>query len=198
MAADTVVESLIGALHEYQAKVTPSYDEVLNEVTAHAQQTGSLGKTEIGALVVWKRLNASTKWATRLMNTPNAEVRAVTAAARQAADDTTTDIEAAARAARAKISVLPGFRTGDALASAVLCALVPHRLAVYDRRAHAGLRSLGVELSDVSGRYGRYMVAVEQLRARTLESGHELTVRDVDLALYTLGKARARYPVATL
>lgn len=185
MAADTVVERLVGALHEYQAKVTPSYDEVLNEVTAIAKETGSLGKVEIGALVVWKRLNASTKWAAQLMNTPDTEVRAATAAARQAAQ--ATEIEAAARAARAEIWVLPGFRTGDALASAVLCALAPHRLAVYDRRAHAGLHSLGIELSNGSGRYGRYMVAVEQLRARAVESGHELTVRDVDLALYTLG-----------
>src|SRR5690606_27426815 len=113
--------------------------------------------------------NASTKWATELMSTPNSEVRAATAAARQAALDPNADIETAARAARAKIWVLPGFRTGDALASAVLCALAPERLAVYDRRAHAGLSSLGIELSDASGRYGRYMAAVEQLRAQARE-----------------------------
>lgn len=187
MAADDVVERLLGALAKYRAKVKPSYDEVLNEVIAHAQETGSLGKAEVGALVLWKRLNASTKWATQLMNTRNAEVRAATAAACEAAE-ATPEIEAAARAARAKVWVLPGFRTGDALASAVLCALVPDRLAVYDRRAHAGLAELEIQLSNNSGRYGRYMVAVEGLRARARVAGHELTVRDVDLALYTLGE----------
>jgi hypothetical protein len=49
-----------------------------------------------------------------------------------------------AQAGRAALAPLPGFRTGDALASAVLTAAAPDRMAVYDWRAHTALHTLGV------------------------------------------------------
>jgi hypothetical protein len=43
---------------------------------------------------------------------------------------------------------LPGFAQGTALASAVLTAAAPTRLAVYDKRARRGLQKAGLELAD--------------------------------------------------
>jgi hypothetical protein len=63
----------------YEQQAAPAYDEVLVEVTARISTTGSIGKSDIGALLMWKRLRADTPWARRLMSTPEAEVRTVTA-----------------------------------------------------------------------------------------------------------------------
>src|SRR5207245_1765545 len=43
---------------------------------------------------------------------------------------------------------LPGFAQGTALASAVLTAASPTRLAVYDKRARRGLQKVELELAD--------------------------------------------------
>ncbi|CAM5452111.1 hypothetical protein SAFG77S_02609 [Streptomyces afghaniensis] len=58
---------------------------------------------------------------------------------------------------------LPGFRTGDALASAVLTAAAPTRMAVYDRRVQHALDDLGLTLTRAPGRYGRYMQLLDDL-----------------------------------
>jgi len=85
------------------------------------------------------------------------------------------------------LSPIPGFGVGDALASATIYALAPTRMAVYDRRAQAGLELLGLALAPKPGRYGRYMVLVEQLIGETTQSGTELSSREIDLGLFTLG-----------
>ena len=86
------------------------------------------------------------------------------------------------------LSPLPGSSTGDALASAVLLAAAPDRMAVYDRRAQTALQRLGLELTASPGRYGRYMGLVEQLREQAASMAGSLwKARDVDLALYWLG-----------
>ena len=118
---------------------------------------------------------------------PDAEVRTVTATARKHAIATDSDTPTAASGARAALSSLPGFAVGDAMASAVIHALAPTRMAVYDRRAQAGLEALDLSLSPKPGRYARYMALVEQLVAETGQSGRRLTARQVDLGLYTLG-----------
>ncbi|WP_125621498.1 MULTISPECIES: hypothetical protein [unclassified Streptomyces] len=48
---------------------------------ADVQVRQPLGKADIGALVVWKRLRADIPWAAALMSVPDAEVRTVTAQA---------------------------------------------------------------------------------------------------------------------
>jgi hypothetical protein len=89
---------------------------------------------------------------------------------------------------RALLAALPGFARGDALASALLLAAAPSRMAVYDRRAQAALAVLGVRLSAAPGRYGRYMALIETLRGELSASGAgDWTARDVDLALFALG-----------
>ena len=61
-------------------------------------------------------------------------------------------------------------------------------MAIYDRRAHAALAQLGVQLDNVPGRYGRYMQVVEDVREMVSRTrGLSWTARDVDLALYWIG-----------
>lgn len=163
------------------------YDEVLLEVVGRASDTGHVSKADIGALLFWKRLRADTPWASELHLCSDAFVRATTGEAREAMA-AHADAYGAARAGRSALVTLPGFRVGDALASAVLTALAPERMAVYDRRAHSGLRLLGVSITDGAGRYGEYMRAVDDLGAALRESGEEWTNRDVDVALFTSGK----------
>jgi hypothetical protein len=129
------------AVARYRRDVSAFYDEVIEEIAERADQRGSIGKADIGGLVVWKRLNASTRWADGLMQTPGATVRRGTAKAREAASESTLDIQTAASRARSALSPIPGFGTGDALASAVIYVLAPARMAVYDRRAQLGLNA---------------------------------------------------------
>jgi hypothetical protein len=171
--------------------IAPKYDELLHEVSNRIRQSESIGKADIGALLFWKRLRADTGWVPRLMALSEAEVRAVTSSAVSAANDKSLTLAQSAKSARATLSSLPGFRTGDALASAVLHAAAPHRMAVYDQRAHHGLRLLlGHEVGDEKGRYSRYMAVVDQL-TQAVNATHpprEWTPRDVDLALYVIGR----------
>jgi len=177
------------SLHQYRDRGLDFYDELVEEVSERANLRGSMGKADIGALVVWKRLNASTRWAADLMKTPDQAVRKATAEAREAAIESTLDIQTAAGRARAALAPLPGFGTGDALASAVIYALAPARMAVYDRRAQSGLERLGLVLTSKSGRYSRYMALVEQLITECRMFGVDLHSRDIDLALFTLGSS---------
>lgn len=168
-------------------QVAGAYDEVLVEVAARVSTTGSIGKADIGALLLWKRLRADTPWARQLMTTPDAQVRAITARAVAAACDTSAPVAEAARLGRRLLTSLPGFTTGDALASAVLVAAAPNRMAVYDRRAQRGLELLGKTLTSSRGRYGRYMLLIGELLVLARQHDRPWTARDVDLALYWLG-----------
>ncbi len=120
---------------------------------------------------------------------PDGRVRDVTAAAEIAVRDDAVNTAEAARRGRAALSSLPGFVRGDALASALLLAAAPARMAVYDRRAQSALGLLGLSLTAARGRYGRYMGMVEQMRdeVSTVAAG-PWTARDVDLALFHLGR----------
>lgn len=138
---------------------------MLNEVADRAASVGSLGKVEIGALVVWKRLRANTPWVMSLMGKPDAEVREITAAARTAALDPSLSVVEAAGQARNALKSLPGCRGGgNAVASAMLTALAPDRMAVYDRRAYSALSLLFDGNVPRSYSYADYMKTVDDLR----------------------------------
>ncbi|SHN35698.1 hypothetical protein [Actinacidiphila paucisporea] len=122
------------------------------------------------------------------MALPDTEVRRTTAAAITAARDTSLTRSAAAQAGRAALTPLPGFRTGDALASAVLTAAAPNRLAVYDQRAHSALHTLGIALSHAPGRYARYIKAIDQLLTAAPDPIRHWTARTMDTALYWLNQ----------
>lgn len=185
------IELLVEARARYGVSAT--YDEVLSETAARIENTSSVGKSDIGALLFWKRLRADTKWVRKLMEKSDADVREVTRAAVTAVNDMDLPLAEAASKGRSALTSLPGFVRGDALASAVLFAAAPKRMAVYDKRAHRALsRELGVKLSDKPGRYARYMSIVDALTAAVNTSAVETEwiARDVDLALYTLGNSR--------
>ncbi|WP_199921329.1 hypothetical protein [Streptomyces globisporus] len=142
------------------------YDETLQDVIQRASASGSIGKADIGALLLWKRLRADTPWAADLMALPDTNVRRTTAAAITAVRDASLSLSVAAQAGRAALTHLPGFRTGDALASAVLTTAAPNRMAIYDRRAHNGLHALGITLSHTP--VGVLIAVLSQVRANVL------------------------------
>ncbi|WP_208295746.1 hypothetical protein [Paenarthrobacter nitroguajacolicus] len=137
----------------YLSNWSSAYDEVLNEVAERVRLAKSIGKADIGALLFWKRFRADTTWVRKLMTVPDDKVREVTEAAVTAVNDRQLSVPKAASAGRRALSALPGFESGDALASALLLAAAPERMAVYDRRAQQkGLKVLGLQLSPVRGR----------------------------------------------
>jgi hypothetical protein len=189
---DQAWDTLIPARAGYLADVSPHYDEVFHETARRTEHASSLGKTDIAALVVWKRLSAQTRWVTDLMALPNTHVRTVTERAVTAVRDTTLTRSEAARTGRGIIWELPGFRTGDALASAVLTAAAPQRMAVYDRRVQHALDTLTLTLTltPTPGRYGRYLQLLDDLlhhhHGKAPADGW--TARDIDTALYWTGR----------
>jgi hypothetical protein len=179
-------QRLIAARDAYEHAISPHYDEILHQVAHRARTEGSLGKADIGALLLWKRLRADTRWASALMAVSDIDVREATAAATLAVRDNSLSPSRAAKAGRAALTALPGFTSGDALASAVLTAAAPDRMAVYDRRAHTALHSLGITLTHSPGRYSRYIDVIDRLLAHAPEPAHAWTPREMDTALYYL------------
>ena len=121
------------------------------------------------------------------MALPDTHVRAVTGRAVTAALNTTVSRSEAARTGRGIIAELPGFHTGDALASAVLTAAAPTRMAVYDRRVQHALDGLGLTLTPAPGRYGRYLQLLDDLLRHGAARADGWTARDIDTALYWTG-----------
>ncbi|MGW2672788.1 hypothetical protein ACWC5F_32770 [Streptomyces sp. NPDC001272] len=122
------------------------------------------------------------------MSMPDSHVRAITERAVTAVRDLGLSRSKAAQAGRAAISKLPGFATGDALASAVLTSAAPRRMAVYDKRVQRAIELLGLTLTGASGRYGRYMEIIDTLLKHSSGRADDWTARDVDTALYWAGK----------
>jgi hypothetical protein len=175
---------LAAALDKYRDKACAAYDEVVNEVIDHAEADSNLGKGDLGALLLWKRIRVGA-WATKLLCTAESRVREVTGEAVTEARRLTVLVPEAAANARAILARLDGMKNMPAFASAVIYAAAPKRMAVYDYRAHLGLWKVGLPLEEGSGLYCRYMTLVEQCRQKQLEHrGEHWTARDVDLALY--------------
>jgi hypothetical protein len=188
-ADDRIIKRLTDAWSEYpNQEFGHAYDEVLLEVQAAAKLSGSIGKSDIGALMLWKRLNLNSKWARTLNDLPDTRVREVTRAAIAKARDPSRVIPEAAGSARIDLLDLPGCRTGAAVASTILTAGAPDRMAVYDRWAVDALVDLG--FPNPAGDYSRYMGCVCSL----LDKVNKADVmawrpRDVDKALYELGRS---------
>lgn len=182
---------LIAARHAYSTAVGRHYDEILDEISERTLTSASIGKADIGALPLWKRMRADTRWAGALMAMPDVKVRQVTGAAVAVVRDTSADRGTAAGNGRRALLDLPGFVKGDALASAVLTAAAPDRMAVYDRHTHRSLHQLGVHLTSAPGRCGRYLALLDRMLAvGPLPSGW--TARDLDIALHRLSKAHSQ------
>lgn len=76
------------------------------------------------------------------------------------------------------------------MASAVLIAIRPSDLAVYDRNANKGLRHIELDLAvNEPNHYAEYVRRIQQCRTEARElRDHQWTGHDVDLALYVLGR----------
>jgi hypothetical protein len=170
-------------------KFSPSYDDVLREVSSRINTSGSVGKLDIAALAFWKRVRTSS-WAESFLTLAEARIRKVTAPAVVAARE--PDIIAACLQARELLRELPGFGTGSAMASVVLTAIRPSGLAVYDRNANDGLKAIELDLADDElHHYAEYMRRIEQCRAEARAvRGHQWSAHEIDLALYVLGQGR--------
>lgn len=154
---DERVQRLLAAASAYAERVSPAYDEVVEQVAARAAAAGNLDKLDLAALTAWKRLRADTPWMAQRMGTADTEVRLHTARAVAAAQDQTTSVPEAAAAARSALIPLPGFSHGDALAAAVCFAAAPYRLAVYDTRAHRGrVSSASHSMTDLAATAGTW------------------------------------------
>ncbi|MGK5112781.1 hypothetical protein [Geodermatophilus sp. CPCC 205506] len=182
-----IVNELVRGREDYLKGASPYYDQALAEVASRADRDRSLGKVDLGGLLLWKRLGDYRKWALPLNRMSDEEVRQITGEALEAArDDASGTPEAAARG-RERLRLLPGCVQGTgAWPSTILLAAAPQRMAVYDRRAHIGLKKLGYQVGDRIS-YGPYMAAIEALRDMVADSGRIWLARDVDLALYQLG-----------
>jgi hypothetical protein len=187
MLPEERVAHLRQGLVEAREAISPYYDDVFREVQQRISADGSAGKADIAVLSFWKRLRADTPWVIKLLQWPDADVRKVTRRAVAAAGR--GDVIEAAGDAREMLRELPGFGQGTALASALLTAAAPTRLAVYHKRARSGLQKVELELTDRAPRfYARYMTLIEQCRAEGADAGNRWSARDVDLALWILGR----------
>jgi hypothetical protein len=168
-------------------QLSPHYDDVLREVSARIDASGIVGKGDIAMLAFSKRIRTDS-WAESFLSWPEASVRKATAAAVVAARK--RHLIAAAQQARELLRELPGFRRGSPMASAVLTAIRPSGLAVYDRNANKGLKRVELDLaSNEPHHYAEYMRRIEQCRAEAKSvRGHRWSVHEVDLALYVLGQ----------
>jgi hypothetical protein len=181
------VRVLVEARERYATEVSPHYDEALTDVAKRVDRHRSLGKLDLGGLLLWKRLGDYRRWAGRLNGMPDREIRSLTGEAVAAARDAALPTPDAAVRARDALRRLPGcVRGSGAWPSAILLAAAPRRMAVYDRRAHDGLAQLGYQVGDWIP-YGSYMATVESLRALVVQAGRDWLARDVDVALYRLG-----------
>jgi hypothetical protein len=143
MLPEERVALLEQGLAEARKTISPHYDDVFREVQQRITATGGAGKADIAMLSFWKRLRADTRWVSRLLSMPDSEVREVTGPAVVAVRK--GDLIKAAGDAREMLRSLPGFGQGTALASALLTAASPNRLAVYDKRARKGLEKVELE-----------------------------------------------------
>ena len=188
MRETSIGEILLDTLQTSQPLHTETaYDEVLREVSSRVGDHGSIGKADIGALVVWKRSTATASWSKKLMNMPDSEVRAVTAKAFALANDQSRSIPEAGGEARQLLRKVPGLGSGGAIASAVLLAMSPTRMAVWDRRVNNSLKALGRKPKGHRHHYKNYLEIVVDLADEMQEAtdgSHTVIPREVDLALF--------------
>jgi hypothetical protein len=185
--AETIGSLLNDALAWYWAKDPDDiYDEVLRTVSERAAEAKSLGKADIGSLVLWKRITAQAKWATKLGMTPDCDVRAATGEAWRILDDAGGPSPAAAQEAREALRRVPGL--GPAMASAVLLACAPDRMAIWDRRVGIALTVLDGSIPPSKNFFSGYLTRVLELAAQMESEGEggPVTARHVDIALWDI------------
>ena len=114
-----------------------------------------------------------------LLKIPEVEVRAITRAGFEAVIDPN---------ALAALASLPGFKQRGVMSTALLCAYDPVRYGVMDRWALKGLTTLGRGVGRSLGMTVRYLEVVRALRDELRTTRPSTTARDIDKALFMLGK----------
>jgi hypothetical protein len=99
MTAAQRCRALAAARQKYRTEVPEEYDETLHDVIGRVAAVGSLGKSDLGALLLWKRIRVGA-WAKELLCMADADVREITREAVAAARDPEADVADAARLAR--------------------------------------------------------------------------------------------------
>src|SRR5699024_7036280 len=117
-------------------------------------------------------------------NTPDSQVRKVTARAYAITNDASKSIPEAGGEARQLLRPIPGLGGGGAIASAVLLAMSPTRMAVWDRRVNKSLKAIGKSPRGLRHRYKSYLEAVVDLTdvmQEVVGDSHLVIPREVDL-----------------
>jgi hypothetical protein len=160
------------------------YDEVFDEVHHRMRRQHHATKLDLNALATWKRVRTTT-WAGDLNLLPQSTVVNATkgAFARGIGDHSRVNA----------LSDIPGFRARGAVTSALLAAWDPTLYGVLDKNARRA-RSKVVASGCLCSWYD-LVTYEEHLRLLAGElSTHETTwiPRQVDMALYVLGKSHSR------
>lgn len=155
---EQVWSRLVAARRSLERAVSAAYDEVLVDVSERVSASGSIGKSDIGALVLWERIQANTKWAASLTSMPDTEVRAVTRQAVDAVRDLNVAMSEAAGQGRRLLAALAGFTTGTRL---------PRRCSWLRHRTVCRLRPMGTRRTDHARR-------ASDIRTRPVQPLHGL------------------------
>ena len=173
MSPDTVGR-ILDALGEYPE----NYDEVFWAVHDRIRESGEGRKLDLAALICWKR-SGQGRCVSDLMRIPDERVRKITRRAFAAsADQQRLD----------ELSPLPGFVRKYAIATAVLTAYDPAEFGVLDRRALQALERVGRPVSLGRGVTLRYLERVRELRDIVRVVRPDITARNIDQALWVIGK----------
>ena len=145
----------------------------------------SLGLKELITLSLWKLAGVERRAVQLVRRNPDSVVEAVTRAAFIAS----TGVDQGPRRAAAILNALDGVNT--AVASTALTSWDPDNFGIIDRRAFRALHALtGSAAFELGNRAlfpeSWYQSYVELLRC--VKQGTQLTCRDVDKALWVLGK----------
>lgn len=187
----------------YQQYWRRRHDEVLNEVSQRVQQREYLTKADIGALAFWMHADTGSGWVPELHRYPDAYVQEVTSRAFVAVQD--GDIPAAGQRGCEILRELSDLapteeaRFSLPLASAILLACAPHRMAIWNSRVEAALDSpeTGPGIQSPFGRddqYAKYLEICEYVAAQLTQTSYArlhrklFTPRDADTALSQLGR----------
>lgn len=176
-------QQLLDAAGRYE-KDHPYYDEVFAEAGDRIRREGEASKADIAVITVWKR-SAQGAWTGNLLALPDNQVRGTTRGAFGSEGDL-AKLDA--------LSPLPGFASGEAIPTALLCAHDPVDYAVMDWRARAALADLGLGLGKSGGakRTLRYLARVRAVRDVLRRQRPALTAREVDKGLFVLGAPSSR------
>ena len=157
------------------------YDEVFESVHERMAGNGFATKMDISALLFWKRIETK-KFRMHLLETSDSKVRSVTQAAFADGMSNADRLDA--------MRPLPGCKSGIAVPTTILAAFDPGRFGIYDERALKALKRLRVPNCKCTiSRGDIFFDHLARLATEMSVVGNSWTPRQVDMALFKLGKS---------